>query len=124
MRTFRQEVQLASLAKAGQKRRRAAQLAQGSDSDSGSAGAAPEDEAHIKPDAQDEAMARDQAPVRDSAHCHDRASDHGVDCALADDNQPAAGRTAGAGERWSSPWCRGSLCKRFSPWSRFSPKLR
>ena len=98
MRTFRQEVQLASLAKAGQKRRRAAQLAQGSDSDSGNAGDAPEGEAHIKADAQDEAMARDQATVRDSAHCYDPASDHGVDCALADDNHLSAGRTAGAGQ--------------------------
>ncbi|MCK0526752.1 excinuclease ABC subunit UvrC [Anaerobiospirillum sp. NML120449] len=98
MRTFRQEVQLASLAKAGQKRRRAAQLAQDSDSDSGSAGAAPEGEAHIQPDSHDEAMARDQAHVRDSDHCHDLASDHGVDCALADDNHLSAGRTAGAGQ--------------------------
>ena len=110
MRTFRQEVQLASLAKAGQKRRRAAQLAQGSDSDSGSAGAAPEGEAHIQPDAQDEAMARDQAPVRNSAHCHDLVSDHGVDCALADDNQPAAGRTAGAGQGSEAARDAGAAC--------------
>ena len=110
MRTFRQEVQLASLAKAGQKRRRAAQLAQGSDSDSGSAGAAPEGEAHIKPDAQDEAMARDRAPVRDSAHCHDLASDHGVDCALADGNHLSAGRTAGAGQGSEAARGAGAAC--------------
>lgn len=98
MRTFRQEVQLASLAKAGQKRLRAAQLAQGSDSDSGSASAAPEGEAHIQPDAQDLAMARDHNPVRDSAHCHDLASDQGFECDLADDDQLCAGRAAGDGQ--------------------------